>query len=277
MTVSEGRGQRVVQLNQGEIGLWRGVLALDPKGGALVQGVVRALDGRGNVFEKKIELNQQAVDPGRKARISFGGGAAVLDFAAGSAYSRFFPQAQAFKPDVPAYFTYGGAAFAFGPESVALDERAQVLLRYPATVQNPEKLAVYWDGGDGKWVFAGNALDRQARLVGAQSRTLGRCALLFDEEAPSISGVHPADGHVVAGPRPNLGAKVTDRGAGIGSEQDVVLKLDGKAIIAEYDPDADTVKGHLFTDLGPGTHTLEVQITDQSGNQSAVRSVFTIE
>ena len=237
--------------------------------------VLRAVDGRGQGVEQAVAVRQEAVVPGSKTRISYGDGAAVLDFAAGSAYSRFFPQAQAFTPEVPDHFAYGGSAFTFGPESVALDKKAQIWLRYPAEVKNPEKLGLYWDGGDGKWIFVGNDLDRQRRLVGASVRGLGPCALLVDVEPPQIGKLSPGPGQVVTQKLFKVVADVTDRGAGIGREQDLVIKLDGTPLIAEYDPEAQTVSGRLRGPLAPGDHTFVVEATDMSGNRATAKAVFT--
>ena len=65
-------------------------------------------------------------------------------------------------------------------------------------------------------------------------------------------------------------------GAGIGREKDIELVLDGRSILAEYDPDAGLVHGHLPEDLLPGQHNLLVRVRDMSGNQAEVRSEFEV-
>ena len=76
---------------------------------------------------------------------------------------------------------------------------------------------------------------------------LCRYALLADLEAPQISIVQPAEGAVV-GSRPEIRGAVRDQGAGIGREKDLELELNGRPLIAEYDPEAGRVYGHLAED-----------------------------
>ena len=67
-----------------------------------------------------------------------------------------------------------------------------------------------------------------------------------------------------------------DRGAGIGRETDIEFELDGRLLIAEYDPEAGRVHGHLVEDLSPGTHRLVLRVRDMSGNQAEIHSEFTV-
>ena len=70
-------------------------------------------------------------------------------------------------------------------------------------------------------------------------------------EAPEISSLQPAEGAVV-GSRPEIRGAVRDQGAGIGREADIEFELDGRPLIAEYDPEAGRVYGHLAGRLVAG-------------------------
>ena len=118
-------------------------------------------------------------------------------------------------------------------------------------------------------------MDAAARQVVAQVRRFGRYALLADLEAPEIGSLQPVEGAVV-GPRPEIRGAVRDQGSGIGRETDIEFELDGRPLIAEYDPEAGRVYGHLLEDLPPGAHRLVLRVRDMSGNQAELYSEFTV-
>ena len=100
-----------------------------------------------------------------------------------------------------------------------------------------------------------------------------RCWLTL--EAPEISSLQPAEGAVV-GSRPEIRGAVRDQGAGIGREADIEFELDGRPLIAEYDPEAGRVYGHLAEDLSLGAHRLVLRVRDMSGNQAETHAEFTV-
>ena len=56
----------------------------------------------------------------------------------------------------------------------------------------------------------------------------------------------------------------------------VTVELDGQLLVAEYDPDADLVRGLLWEDLAPGPHRLVVRVRDASGNEAEALSAFEV-
>ena len=139
----------------------------------------------------------------------------------------------------------------------------------------PEKLGIYREIAAEKWSLVSNQWDAGSRQVVGHVRRLGRYALLADLEAPEIASLQPAEGAVV-GSRPAIGGAVRDQGAGIGREADIEFELDGRPLVAEYDPEAGRVAGHLLEDLSPGVHHLVLKVRDMSGNQAEVHSEFTV-
>ena len=223
---------------------------------------------------QRVVLDRQLVQPGAAAELTYAGGAVELSFAAGSAYAPFFPQVETFEPRVPASLVAAGAAFALGPE-VSFDRKVALRLRYDRGTLPPEKLGLYREVAAEKWSLVSNEWDAVGRQVVARVRRLGRYALLADLEAPEISGLQPAEGAVV-GSRPEIRGAVRDQGAGIGRETDIEFELDGRPLVAEYDPEAGRVHGHLLEDLSPGAHRLVLRVRDMSGNQAEVQSEFTV-
>ena len=224
---------------------------------------------------QKVVLDQQFVKPGAAANLTYANGAVELGFAAASAYAPFFPQVETFEPQVSAALVAAGPAFALGPD-VSFDHRVELRLRYDyRETLPPEKLGIYREVAAEKWSLVSNEWDAVGRQMVARVRRLGRYALLADLEPPEISSLQPAEGAVVD-PRPEIRGSVRDQGAGIGRETDIEFELDGRPLIAEYDPEAGRVYGHLLEDLSPGAHRLVLRVRDMSGNQAEVHSEFTV-
>ena len=222
---------------------------------------------------QKVVLDRQLVQPGAAAELTYAGGAVELGVAAESAYAPFFPQVEAFEPRVPTALVAAGPAFALGPD-VSFDRKVELRLRYDRRgTLPPEKLGIYREVAAEKWSLVSN--EWVGRQMVARVRRLGRYALLADLEPPEISSLQPAEGAVV-GSRPEIRGAVRDQGAGIGREEDLEFELDGRPLIAEYDPEAGRVYGHLVEDLSPGAHHLVLRVRDMSGNQAEVHSEFTV-
>ncbi|MFA6107827.1 MAG: M23 family metallopeptidase [Candidatus Latescibacterota bacterium] len=235
-----------------------------------------ALGLHGTATEERILLDQRPVIPGAATRWTFAPGAAELVFSANSAYAPLFPQGDSFSPSVPSYLEPFGPGYAFSPAGVPFDDRVEVRLPYPTGYEEPGRLGVYLEGEEGQWSMAGNRLDTTACQVVARVRTLGRFAVLADHEPPRITEVRPEPGAVLKERRPLLSAAIGDRGSGIGDEEEIVLELDGRRLISEYDPDAGIVRYPIRHDLRPGKHVLVVRVGDQAGNRTTARSEFTV-
>ena len=259
-------------INPRQTGLreFRAVVPLDPSDPAAGPVLLRA----GKAAVQRVALDRQAVTPGVAAELRYANGTVELGFAAASAYAPFFPQVVAFEPQVSAALVEAGPAFALGPE-LSFDHKVELRLRYDRGSLAPEKLGIYRQVAPEKWTLVSNEWDAGARQVVARVRRFGRYALLADLEAPQIGGLQPAQGAVV-GPRPEIRGAVRDSGSGIGREEDIEFELDGRPLIAEYDPEAGRVYGHWAENLPPGAHRLVLRVRDMSGNQAEVRSEFTV-
>lgn len=259
-------------INPRQTGLreFRAVVPLAPSDPAAGPVLLRA----GKAAVQRVALDRQAVTPGVAAELRYANGTVELGFAAASAYAPFFPQVVAFEPQVPAALVETGPAFALGPE-ISFDHKVELRLRYDRGSLAPEKLGIYRQVAPEKWTLVSNEWDAGARQVVARVRRFGRYALLADLEAPQIGGLQPAQGAVV-GSRPEVRGAVRDSGSGIGREEDIEFELDGRPLIAEYDPEAGRVYGHWAENLPPGAHRLVLRVRDMSGNQAEVRSEFTV-
>ncbi len=261
-------GKRRLDPRQANPREYRAVVPLKPD--TLAQMAV-AVQARG-AEPARLALDLQVVRPGTEQDLLYHDGAVRLSLAAASAYAPFFPQVVAFVPDVPGHLVAAGPGYALGPE-FSFDRKVELSLRYDGVGLPADKLGVYREVGAGKWALVGN--DLEGRRVSARLRRLGRYALMADLEPPVIDGLVPKAGAVV-GARPQIGASLVDAGAGIGREEDIELLLDGRLLIAEYDPDADRIHGMLLDDLAPGPHSLLLKVRDKSGNLAEARSDFEV-
>jgi hypothetical protein len=75
--------------------------------------------------------------------------------------------------------------------------------------------------------------------------------------------------------RPQLRASIRDDGVGV-TWSDLIMRLDGRPVIAEWDADAGRLLGQLRTSLTPGRHELTVEAADRVGNVTRARAVFTV-
>ncbi|MCC7263597.1 MAG: M23 family metallopeptidase [Candidatus Latescibacteria bacterium] len=269
LAFADDQRRDTLALRQTGLQEYRVGLPFNPSGGPLtIQLASRAAPS--------LTLLQQEVVPAQETQVLWEEGDARLRFPANSAYAPFFPQARRFTPPPATGLESTGVGYAFSPEGLSFDQQVEVGLRYGSEVAQPEKLALYQQLGEGEWSFAGNQLDPNTRLVSGKVRRLLRFALFSDTQPPVISALQPAAGATVEERQPLLRARVDDIGSGIGREEDLTLRLDGKKLIAEYDPEAGTLSAQPEAPLKPGRHQWEVEVRDQSGNQAAARASFRI-
>jgi hypothetical protein len=121
---------------------------------------------------------------------------------------------------------------------------------------------------EGEWEFLGS--DSTEDGVTATTGLLETLAVIRDRAAPRVTLEPPG-----SGPRPRLRAAVVDAGVGV-SWSGLSLRLDGRPVIAEWDPDAGLLLAHLREVLSPGVHTWEVEAVDRVGNRVRESAVFRV-
>lgn len=237
--------------------------------GDRIEAVVALGDRR-----RSIELDQVAVRPGAAQRIELADREVALDVAQRSAYDIVFPQAERFVPQVPEGLVAVGQGYALGPEDVPFDARVGVWLRCAPTACQDARVGLYQEMGEAQWGLVGS--ERQEGSVGASLRRLGRFALLRDGIAPEVDGLRPRRAAKTRDRQPQLSARIDDAGSGIGREEDIAIELNGQALIAEYDPEAKTVRARPPQELALGAHEWTVRVRDMAGNERLVRSAFRV-
>ena len=169
-----------------------------------------------------------------------------------------------------------GTAYRIMPEDVAI-KGAEIAFIYPPDHPNIDKIGIYKWNGRNSWTFVDKERDSKQGTITGNVRNFGVFALLIDTVPPRISNVTPANGTVLTQRQPRVAASIRDVSSGIWREEDIVMRIDGKALIVEYDPEENRIFAKPRKPLTPGSHKLEVIIRDICGNESRRTTAFRIK
>jgi hypothetical protein len=168
-----------------------------------------------------------------------------------------------------------GPIYRVEPQDVPLSNAAVVTISYPDTISQPRQLGVCYRGRD-QWVFIDNEVDSANRTVSAHVLSLEDFAVIRDNEPPLLSVNSPRPGAVIQNRRPLISVGVYDGTSGFESEESIELRLDGKLLIAEYDPERKVIQYRPKQDLSPGIHKITAHAEDRCGNVARVDAEFTV-
>lgn len=146
--------------------------------------------------------------------------------------------------------------------------RARLAVRVPPPAGEDRRGLALMSRDDGTWSFEG--ADTAGAGVGAQLARLATVALFRDETPPRVTWIHPA-GHA---PR-TLVARIRDAGVGV-TWTGLHMHLNGRVVIAEWDPEAGRLTGFLRSPLEPGDYVVSVQASDRVGNRVTESLTFTV-
>ena len=169
-----------------------------------------------------------------------------------------------------------GTAYRIMPEDVAI-KGAEIAFIYPPDHPNIDKIGIYKWNGRNSWTFVDKERDSKQGTITGNVRNFGVFALLIDTVPPRISNVTPANGTVLTQRQPRVAASIRDVSSGIWREEDIVMRIDGKALIVEYDPEENRIFAKPRKPLPSGSHKLEVIIRDICGNESRRTTAFRIK
>jgi hypothetical protein len=105
-------------------------------------------------------------------------------------------------------------------------------------------------------------------------RCLSRYALIEDTLPPKVSRVSISPGKRIKEKRPKITAIVKDDLSGIGSDEDLVVEIDGEWMIPEYDPEKQLLVTRPISPLALGKHLLTIWVRDRAGNETEVKREF---
>ena len=100
--------------------------------------------------------------------------------------------------------------------------------------------------------------------------------LLRDTNPPAIYKIIPGNGIKLRNRKPKITVYFEDKLSGIGGEDYITLKIDGKSVIFEYDPFLNNIIYIPDEPLSYGLHRIEFEVKDYMNNIASKVSSFMI-
>ena len=169
-----------------------------------------------------------------------------------------------------------GPIYHLEPRDVPMEKGAELRLHCPDSLDNRQQLAVYSRFRD-HFSFIGNSFDPVSSTLSGHISGMGSYCIARDHEPPLIWGIRPANGDTLDIVTPVLSVFFKDEMSGVSGEENRQLILDGKPVIAVFDPENDRLSYRPRSPLEPGKHTFKVRIIDRCGNSSVQTVVFIIK
>jgi len=167
-----------------------------------------------------------------------------------------------------------GKVYSFEPSTVPFNGWAKISLGYSQGGCDPNKLGLYERIAEKSWRFVDQKLDTLNRMVEGEVRYLSVYALLEDTLPPKVSKVSVSEGKRIRARRPRITAVVKDDLSGIGSDQDILIEIDGEWMIPEYDPEKSILFTRPISPLASGKHLLTIWVKDRAGNETKIEREF---
>jgi hypothetical protein len=226
----------------------------------------------GAPFDQTIDLNAWVVSEDETATLELPLG--QLNVGKGDLYTDLwlFAERHDVKPKLEAGLLARSAVLDLAPRDVVL--RSTLTLRLPIDGERPaDRVALFVQRANGSWGIAG--ADREGSTIGADIKRLGRYALVEDPIAPSLRPKSPGEGKIITTDQPWVSVAIGDVGSGV-TAGGLELRVDGKLVIAEWDPEAGELRGQTRWELAAGEHTATVSARDRVGNSSERIWRFTV-
>jgi hypothetical protein len=161
------------------------------------------------------------------------------------------------------------------PQDIPLSEGANAVIAFADSLTGLQQLGIYTRDRN-KWEFVDNRLQAAKRQVWARTFALGDFAIFRDSQPPELGRSEPRNGATVRADRPLISVEVRDTMSGFESEEAIVLRLDGKNVIAEYDPERDVIFYTPKQPLSSGHHEYSIRAVDRSGNVAEKSASFIV-
>ncbi len=167
-----------------------------------------------------------------------------------------------------------GGLYVIEPRDLVLRDRIRVRFDVAAASGRENKTGVYSRRTNGGWNFLGN--DREEGWLSVWTRSPAAFTVLVDTIAPSLAGVSFGRKADLRKRTPDIKVRFSDRLSGIRDETRYEIRLDGRKLLVEYDPERARASHRVEDPLAAGKHVLDIRIEDRSGNVAEHRREFTL-
>jgi hypothetical protein len=235
------------------------------------------IDREGKKIIQKEWLRFTAVPRNKSKRVASEDGLCFVDFTSGSLYRDMFLRMQVIQPESLAFYDVASKVYVIEPKDVPMQRGATISLAYSAGDTLADKLAVYYRSGERKWTFLGNRFDKVNGTISGRASSFGTYCLIRDVNPPLIHFLQPGQNARLTAAFPTLQANFIDRLSGINGDEDMEMLLDGRKVIAEYDPEQNLLFYTPRKALAKGRHKVDFRVWDRCGNRAENSHVFWID
>ncbi|NLP11481.1 hypothetical protein GX408_13885, partial [bacterium] len=223
-------------------------------------------------------LRHHAVAAGSAHAVESEDGGCRVEFASLSLFKPVFVRISASAANGRPRYDMVSPVYLVEPEDVALADKVILAIRTNAADTSRRGVGLYIKTrGRNEWSFIGQGRDQGEAMVSGSTTRLGSFVLIRDLQPPVILSLSPAQGAQITDRTPLIIARFKDEVAGIGSEEQLQLLLDGRKVIAEYDPEDEALRYQVKHALPPGRHEIECRISDRCGNRSRQSANFWVK
>ena len=273
---ADGRSKKA-PVHQVDLQRFISTLPLDPRQSGTVSFEISAKDLYGRQSFQKEAIHLTAVPVGSKKRVRSDDGKCLVEFTPGSLFRDIFLRINSEPPRGANRFDVASRSYIIEPKDVPLKSGAWIRIKYDPAVPDPSKLGIYYWTETKGWRFLDNRRDNAISAFTGKVKSFGIYGLVRDASPPQILQLWPASGSRTSLRTPMLKAKFHDSLSGISGEDNMVLRIDGVRVIAEYDPERLVLFQKLERPLSVGKHEVSLFVRDHCGNVAERTHTFWVE
>ena len=242
----------------------------------LLKIVTESLNGE--AFSKFEQFEARPVRPRKTDHITASDENFWVNFWSGSLYRTIYTRVVIDSSRFSKKYDFASHIYDVEPKDALLNQGAFVHIRIPPLQSNTEQLGVYYkDRRKGKWIFIDNSFDVNAGSMSAKILSFEQFALIRDSEPPEITRIRPGRNVHLKNRTPRISLNVRDALSGIKSEAEIEIRLNGRRLIAEYDPERARIFYDIKEPLAMGRYEISVRAEDNAQNVTTKTSVFWID
>jgi len=232
----------------------------------------------GEAFSKFDQFEARPIRPRKAGRMVSSDENFWVNFWSGSLYRPIYTRVVIDSTRFSKKYDFASHIYDIEPKDVLLNQGAFVHIRIPHLETSPEKLGVYYkDLRKRKWIFIDNSFDVNAGSMSAKILSFEQFALIRDSEPPKITRIRPGHNVRLKNRTPRISLNIQDTLSGIKSEEEIEIRLNGRRLIAEYDPERKRIFYDIKEPLATGRYEINVKAEDNAKNVTTKTSVFWID